>query len=91
MTIAEITKTPETFPLTDAAHYLARQGIIVDVESVEKGVLTVEERLLALAESTRPDLLVMGAYGHGRLRETLFGGVTRYILGNVGIPVLLAH
>ncbi len=89
--IAEITTAPEMFPLTDAAHYLARQGITVDVEMVERGALTVEERLLALVESTRPDLLVMGAYGHGRLRETLFGGVTRFILGDVGVPVLLAH
>jgi nucleotide-binding universal stress UspA family protein len=89
--IAEITTAPETFPLTDAAHYLARQGISINVKMVEKGPLSVEERLLALVESTRPDLLVMGAYGHGRLRETLFGGVTRYILGDVGIPVLLAH
>jgi nucleotide-binding universal stress UspA family protein len=33
----------------------------------------------------------MGAYGHGRWRETLFGGVTRFMLGELGIPVLLAH
>lgn len=89
--IAEITTAPETFPLTDAAHYLARQGIPVDVEMVERGDLTVEERMLALVDSVRPDLLVMGAYGHGRWRETIFGGVTRYILGDVGIPVFLAH
>lgn len=89
--IAEITTATETFPLTDAALYLARQGITVDVEMVDKGELTVKERLLALVENTQPDLLVMGAYGHGRLRETLFGGVTRYILGDVAIPVLLAH
>lgn len=89
--IAEITTAPETFPLTDAAHYLARQGVAVDVEMVERGELTVEERLLGLVDSTRPDLLVMGAYGHGRLHETLFGGVTRYILGDIGIPVLLSH
>ncbi|MEP7350639.1 MAG: universal stress protein [Sphingorhabdus sp.] len=89
--IAEITTAPETFPLTDVALYLARWGISVDVEMVDKGQLTVEERLLALVDKSRPDLLVMGAYSHGRLRETLFGGVTRYVLGEVGIPVLLAH
>ncbi|MGB5077352.1 MAG: universal stress protein [Sphingorhabdus sp.] len=89
--IAEITSEPDAFPLTDAAHYLARQGISVDVEMVEKGDVTVEERLIAMVDKVRPDFLVMGAYGHGRLRETLFGGVTRYILGDVGVPVLLAH
>jgi nucleotide-binding universal stress UspA family protein len=89
--IAEIATAPETFPLTDAAHYLARQGVSVDIDIFEKNNLTVEERLLALVENTHPDLLVMGAYGHSRWRETLFGGVTRFILGDVGVPVLLAH
>lgn len=89
--IAEITTAPETFPLTDAALYLARHGISADVEMVNRGNLTVEERLLGLVDSVHPDLLVMGAYGHGRWRETLFGGVTRFILGDIAIPVLLAH
>jgi len=39
----------------------------------------------------KPDVLVMGAYGHARLREDLFGGVTRHILKNMTVPVLMAH
>ena len=46
---------------------------------------------MAEAGAWRPDFLVMGAYSHGRWRETLFGGVTRFMLGELGIPVLLAH
>jgi nucleotide-binding universal stress UspA family protein len=37
------------------------------------------------------DLLVMGAYGHSRLREMILGGVTRDILRNANVPVLMAH
>jgi len=58
---------------------------------VAKGDTSIEERLLAETKAWRPDFLVMGAYGHGRWRETIFGGVTRFLLGEIGIPVLLAH
>jgi nucleotide-binding universal stress UspA family protein len=37
------------------------------------------------------DLLVMGAYSHSRLRETILGGVTRDVLRNMNVPVLMAH
>ena len=37
------------------------------------------------------DLLVMGAYGHSRLREMILGGATREVLGHAALPVLMAH
>jgi len=37
------------------------------------------------------DLLVMGAYGHSRFRELIFGGVTRQILDTMTVPVLMSH
>jgi nucleotide-binding universal stress UspA family protein len=37
------------------------------------------------------DLLVMGAYGHSRLRELVLGGVTRHIMGHMTVPVLMSH
>jgi nucleotide-binding universal stress UspA family protein len=37
------------------------------------------------------DLLVMGAYGHSRLREFVFGGATQHILSHMTVPVLLSH
>ncbi|MBT5558364.1 MAG: universal stress protein, partial [Proteobacteria bacterium] len=37
------------------------------------------------------DLMVMGAYSHSRLRETMFGGVTEYMLNRANIPVLMLH
>jgi nucleotide-binding universal stress UspA family protein len=89
--ISEIEMVPEQFPVTDAATYLSRHGINAEIAVAAKGDKSVEERLLAETKAWAPDLLVMGAYGHGRWRETLFGGVTRFMLGELGIPVLLAH
>lgn len=51
----------------------------------------VGERLLSLATEGGFDLLVMGAHGHSRIRESLLGGVTRTVLESMTVPVLLAH
>lgn len=51
----------------------------------------VGERLLSLASEVDADLLVMGAYGHSRFRESLLGGVTRTVLESMTLPVLMAH
>ncbi|MBL0923239.1 MAG: universal stress protein [Sphingomonadaceae bacterium] len=89
--ITEVDAAPDEFPVTDAATYLSRHDICAEIAVAAKGDTSVEERLLAEARAWRPDFLVMGAYGHGRWRETLFGGVTRFLLGEIGVPVLLAH
>ena len=57
----------------------------------ELATLSVSDTLLAQVAELDADLLVMGAYGHSRLREMILGGVTRDILRNVNIPVLMAH
>jgi nucleotide-binding universal stress UspA family protein len=49
------------------------------------------QSLLAEAERLDADLLVMGAYGHSRLREFILGGATRDVLRGAGLPVLMAH
>ena len=46
---------------------------------------------LLTAAGERADLLVMGGYGHSRLREWVFGGVTERVLGNAPLPVLMMH
>jgi len=77
-------------PGHDIALYLARHGIKVEVLENMK-VQDVGLALLSLVEDLSSDLLVMGAYGHSRLRERLLGGVTRTILENMTIPVLMSH
>ena len=52
---------------------------------------SVGEVLLAEAEEVGSDLVVMGAYSQGRLRELLMGGVTRHVLAHAEVPVLMAH
>ena len=89
--IAEVEAAPDEFPVTDVAAYLSRHGVGCEIAVAAKGDVSVEERLLAEVKAWRPDYLVMGAYGHGRWREAMFGGVTRFLLAEIGVPVLLAH
>ena len=49
------------------------------------------QALVAKTLELAPDLVVMGAYGHSRFRETILGGATRQILSHAGMPVLFAH
>jgi len=49
------------------------------------------DALLALAEQKEAGLIVMGGYGHARIREMVLGGVTREILERMDVPVLMAH
>ena len=74
-----------------AARYLALHGIAAQlVELPRQG--SVEETLSNAVTAACADLLVMGAYGHSRVREFLFGGVTRHFLENSQTPALfLAH
>ena len=57
----------------------------------EKGLHTVEETLVGIGDELGATLGVMGAYGHSRLRETLFGGVTRFAIDAGTRPLLLVH
>lgn len=81
-------------PGAELLHYLARHGVearlhLLDGGGVRRG--DIGEALLSQAADLSADLLVMGAYGHSRLRETILGGVTRTILQSMTIPVLMAH
>jgi nucleotide-binding universal stress UspA family protein len=89
--LAQVSTEKEAYPQTDAADYLARQGVKVRVEALAKEGRTVEEQLVGAAAAFGADFLVMGAYGHSRWREALFGGVTHFVLAETKVPVLLAH
>jgi nucleotide-binding universal stress UspA family protein len=78
-------------PGADIAVHLARHGIEVEVQTVETDQMSAGEVLLSFASDGGRDLLVMGAYGHPRLRELLLGGVTRTVLERMTLPVLMAH
>lgn len=70
---------------------LARHGITAEVAILSKTMPRVSENLLRFATEHGTDLIVMGAYGHSRLREAVFGGVTRDLLEHATVPLLMAH
>lgn len=71
--------------------HLARHGIKLQVRTEAAEGRTVAQALLSMAQSLGADLMVMGAYGHTRLRELVMGGVTRDILVQMTVPVLMSH
>ena len=75
----------------DAAVYLARHGIPAEVLERGDGGQTIESVIRGVITERRTAFVVQGAYGHSRLRETLFGGVTRGLLADAPLPLVLAH
>ncbi len=78
-------------PGAELAAVLARHDVDVVVEAIPTGDLATGDALLSHAADVGADLLVMGAYGHSRLREFVFGGATRTILETMTVPVLMSH
>jgi nucleotide-binding universal stress UspA family protein len=79
-------------PDKDIVTSLARHGIKAKVtRQVTTSDIDIGSALLSLATDLVSDLLVMGCYGHTRLREVLLGGVSREILRSMTLPVLMAH
>ncbi len=78
-------------PGADIAVHLARHGVKARIERTVSADVPIGEVLLSRAADLGADLLVMGAYGHSRMRELLLGGATRSILASMTIPVLMSH
>lgn len=77
-------------PGTDIALYLARQGVNVEVRNLQSDI-DIGDTLLSHAADFGADLIVMGSYGHSRLREWVMGGATRTLLNSMTVPVLMSH
>ena len=78
-------------PGADIALYLARHGAHVEVEQVLSQGARVADIILSYAAEHGVDLIVIGAYSHARPVEMLFGGVTRTLLRQTPIPILLSR
>ncbi|WP_210359081.1 universal stress protein [Sphingomonas beigongshangi] len=83
-------EAPE-FPASGAAAYLSHHGIKSELLPVPLADLSVGEELLNVAIDTQANFVVLGAYGHSRIRERILGGVTREMLLRCPKPLLLAH
>lgn len=78
-------------PGADIGLYLARHGVRVEVSKDDAVSIDIGNELLSRAADFEADLIVMGAYGHSRLRELVMGGATRTIINSMTVPVLLSH
>ncbi|RWA77260.1 universal stress protein [Mesorhizobium sp.] len=78
-------------PGADAAAYLVRHGVKVVVDRLPSANHSIADVLRQHAVDTGAELMVMGAYGHSRLRERIFGGVTRSLIEGAGLPILMAR
>jgi nucleotide-binding universal stress UspA family protein len=76
---------------TNMRRHLARHGINVEIKHITGDGAGVQSALLAHATETQSDFMVLGGYGHSRLREFILGGVTRSILRSMVVPVLMSH
>jgi nucleotide-binding universal stress UspA family protein len=78
-------------PDTSIAAALGRHGIKPSVRTSVIGDIGIGDEILSRLSDLGADLLVMGAYGHSRMRELVFGGVTRHIARHMTAPTLLSH
>jgi nucleotide-binding universal stress UspA family protein len=75
----------------DMGQHLARHGIKVDIHRISGEGIDVADALLSHAADWAADFIVMGGYGHSRLREFVLGGVTLSILRSMTLPTLMSH
>jgi nucleotide-binding universal stress UspA family protein len=78
-------------PSADICLHLARHGVKAEAHLIQASEIEVGDVLLSRTAEEAGALVVMGAYGHSRLREMVLGGVTRHLLEHMTVPVLMSH
>ena len=78
-------------PGAGLAETLARHGITAETQTVPTEGYSAGQALLRCADDCGAGLIVIGAYGHSRLTEFIFGGATRFVLSRLNRPVLMSH
>ncbi len=89
--LVEVSDDSPGMAAREAAQFLSRHGIPLDVHEWPAKGRRVSVALLHAAAELSARYMVMGAYGHSRLRETVLGGVTRELIATATVPLLLAH
>jgi nucleotide-binding universal stress UspA family protein len=82
---------PEQLPTAEISAVLARHGVKATAATTVAAGIDIGNEILSRAADEGSDLIVMGCYGHSRLRELVFGGATRSILQQMTVPVLMSH
>jgi nucleotide-binding universal stress UspA family protein len=75
----------------DLGQHLARHGLKIEVKRIISPDIDVLSTILSYAADSSADMIVMGGYGHSRLREFVLGGATRGMLEAMTVPVLMSH
>jgi nucleotide-binding universal stress UspA family protein len=78
-------------PGADIAQHLARHNLKVDFKRIVANDQDIGNTILSTAADLDSDMIVMGGYGHSRLREFVLGGATRAVLNAMTVPVLMSH
>jgi nucleotide-binding universal stress UspA family protein len=81
----------DDLPDADIARHLARHDLKVELKQIVSGGTDVANTILSHAADVSADFIVMGGYGHSRLREFILGGATRGLLSSMTIPTLMSH
>jgi nucleotide-binding universal stress UspA family protein len=89
--VANRSQKTDELPGVDLGEHLARHGLNVEVKQLVAADVDVSNVILSYAADCAADFMVMGGYGHSRLREFVLGGATRGILESMTVPVLMAH
>jgi len=81
----------DEIPGADLGQHLARHGLNVEIKHITAPDITVASAILSYVADSGTDMIVMGGYGHSRVREFVLGGVTRGMLESMTVPVLMSH
>ena len=76
---------------SEAVTHLCHHGVDATLHQITKDKRGIDTILISEAKRLEADLVVMGAYGHSRMREYVFGGATHWVLQNISVPVLMSH
>jgi nucleotide-binding universal stress UspA family protein len=90
VTIAPKDEPVEELPGFNITRHLARHGVKAELRQLAPAD-EIGGAILSHATNSGADFLVMGGYGHSRVREFIFGGTTRQILSSMTLPVLMVH
>jgi nucleotide-binding universal stress UspA family protein len=81
----------DEIPGVDMGEHLARHGLKVEVKRIVSTDVDVPNTIMSHAADSSADFIVMGGFGHSRLREFILGGATRGILAAMTLPTLMSH
>ncbi len=90
ITVARKDQDIDSVPGFDITRHLARHGINATLKQLPP-TDDIAAILLSHAADSSPDYIVMGCYGHSRLRELILGGTTREIFSSMTVPIVMAH